>query len=135
MPSKKPEANRKPKFGRNLSSETTEDEDTSDRQIYFNDIGDDSAASTPSSSGRKLWGNLKQNEKWKQMAYGGTADHYRQRESKGLLRLMFLPLFFNSFTEKQQNSNGSRLWDKLMQATQSVADKIPNRDDKGPGML
>jgi hypothetical protein len=93
MPSKKSEANRKPKFGRNLSSETTEDEDTSDRQIYFNDIGDDSAASTPSSSGRKLWGNLKQNEKWKQMAYGGTVDHYRQRESKGLLRLMFLPLF------------------------------------------
>jgi hypothetical protein len=45
------------------------------------------------------------------------------------------PSFFHSFTEKQQNSNGSRLWDKLMQATQSVADKIPNRDDKGPGML
>lgn len=101
MPSKKPEANRKPKFGRNLSSETTEDEDTSDRQIYFNDIGDDSAASTPSSSGRKLWGNLKQNEKWKQMAYGGTVDHCQQLESNCLLRLMFLPLFF---TLLQKNS-------------------------------
>lgn len=70
MPSKKPETKTKPRFGRNLASEEEAAEDHADRQIYFNDIGD-SAASTPTSSGKKLWGNLKQNDKWKQIAYGG----------------------------------------------------------------
>ncbi|KAG2176843.1 hypothetical protein INT44_007507 [Umbelopsis vinacea] len=100
MPSKKPESNRKPKFGRNL---TAEEEEPADRQIYFNDIAESTSGSSTPSSGKKLWGNLKQNDKWKQVAYG-----------------------------ENKPSNGARLWDKLISATQTMAEKIPNRDDKGP---
>ncbi|KAM3579251.1 hypothetical protein VKS41_008117 [Umbelopsis sp. WA50703] len=103
MPSKKSDSNRTPKFGRNLSADA-QDDGQEEQQIYFNDIAESSSGgSTPSGSGKKLWGNLKQNDKWKQLAYGD-----------------------------KQPSQGARLWDKLMQATQNMTDKIPNRDDKGP---
>lgn len=75
MPSKKAENNRKPKFGRNL---TAEEEEPADRQIYFNDIAESTSGSSTPSSGKKLWGNLKQNDKWKQMAYGGKGTRQRR---------------------------------------------------------
>lgn len=35
--------------------------------------------------------------------------------------------------EKPKQS--TKLWTKLVQATQNMADKIPSRDDRGPGKL
>ncbi|KAI8580683.1 hypothetical protein K450DRAFT_198293 [Umbelopsis ramanniana AG] len=113
MPSKKAENNRKPKFGRNL---TAEEEEPADRQIYFNDIAESTSGSSTPSSGKKLWGNLKQNDKWKQMAYGDV----------------FTLCLHVSASLESKPSNGARLWDKLISATQTMADKMPNRDDKGP---
>ncbi|ORX60383.1 hypothetical protein DM01DRAFT_1380728 [Hesseltinella vesiculosa] len=51
--------------------------------------------------GRKFWGKARQNEKWKQM------------------------------TEKSEQKTTGKLWGKLLQATQTMADKIPVREEKG----
>ncbi|KAI8971490.1 hypothetical protein BDF20DRAFT_837815 [Mycotypha africana] len=79
-----------------------EEEDSS---VYLNNF----TANLPEqqqqdSNGKKLWGKVRQNEKWKQL------------------------------TEKNDKSSKQtgKLWGKLLQATQSMADKIPSREDRGP---
>ncbi|CAO3627249.1 unnamed protein product [Cunninghamella echinulata] len=74
----------------------------SDESIYFNKFAEHLPSAEPQ-QGRKLWGKVRHNEKWKQL------------------------------TEKSESSQKSgKLWGKLIQATQNMADKIPSKDDKGP---
>jgi hypothetical protein len=62
-------------------------------------------------------------------------------EVRGLQKGMHNPCFHKCIHHhfdvwaslESKPSNGARLWDKLISATQTMADKIPNRDDKGPG--
>ncbi|KAI8069211.1 hypothetical protein BC940DRAFT_221821, partial [Gongronella butleri] len=76
-------------------------EDNEDDSIYFSKF----AAHLPEQEQqqtRKLWGKVRQNDKWKQL------------------------------TEKNDpNQKSGKLWGKLLQATQNMADRIPMRDDKG----
>ncbi|CAO3664612.1 unnamed protein product [Rhizopus microsporus] len=55
-----------------------------------------------SSTGKKLWGKVRQNDKWKQL---------------------------NEKNDKSKQTG--KLWGKLIQATQTMADKIPSRDERG----
>ncbi|KAI8378924.1 hypothetical protein BD560DRAFT_388970 [Blakeslea trispora] len=93
----------KPSFGssqinKGIHSEVVEDNEES---VYFNNF----AANLPEQkeqTGKKLWGKVRENEKWKQL---------------------------NEKNEKAKPSG--KLWGKLIQATQNVADKIPNKDERG----
>ncbi|CAO3595429.1 unnamed protein product [Absidia cylindrospora] len=90
------------RFGqRNKQPEDQQQQLPDDESIYFNNF----AAHLPEEErqGRKLWGKVRQNEKWKQM---------------------------NEKNDVQKPSG--KLWGKLLSATQNISDKIPSRDDKGP---
>ncbi|ORZ09598.1 hypothetical protein BCR42DRAFT_423735 [Absidia repens] len=91
------------RFGqRNKQSEDQQQlQQPDDESIYFNNF----AAHLPEEErqGRKLWGKVRQNEKWKQM---------------------------NEKNDVQKPSG--KLWGKLLSATQNISDKIPSREDKGP---
>ncbi|KAG0170510.1 hypothetical protein DFQ28_001971 [Apophysomyces sp. BC1034] len=87
------------KWARFGKSNVDENEDDSS---YFNKFAENLDETEP--SGKKLWGKVRQNEKWKQL---------------------------NDKNDKAK-SNG-KIWGKLLQATQTMADKIPSREeDRGP---
>ncbi|OBZ84896.1 hypothetical protein A0J61_07049 [Choanephora cucurbitarum] len=92
----------KPSFGSNQSNKgTIGDTEDNEESVYFNNF----AANLPEQkeqTGKKLWGKIRENEKWKQL---------------------------NEKNEKPKQSG--KLWGKLIQATQNVADKIPNKDERG----
>ncbi|KAG2234352.1 hypothetical protein BDF21DRAFT_451028 [Thamnidium elegans] len=78
-------------------------QDQEEDSVYFNNF----ASNLPDhheqpASGKKLWGKVKQNEKWKQLS-----------------------------EKNDKPKQTGKLWGKLMQATQNMADKIPSRDDRG----
>ncbi|EIE82771.1 hypothetical protein G6F46_004543 [Rhizopus delemar] len=78
--------------------------ENAEESVYFNNFAQNLPGANDGSSttGKKLWGKVRQNEKWKQLA------------------------------EKNDKSKQSgKLWGKLLQATQTMADRIPNKDDKG----
>ncbi|CDH58053.1 hypothetical protein RO3G_07476 [Lichtheimia corymbifera JMRC:FSU:9682] len=96
------------RFGRSPSTKNnTNDPDNEEESVYFNNFaahlpeGGDSPGS--GQSGKKLWGKVRQNEKWKQLS--------------------------EKYDKPKQSA---KLWGKLVQATQTVADKMPARDDRGP---
>ncbi|KAI8996805.1 hypothetical protein BDB01DRAFT_3641 [Pilobolus umbonatus] len=80
----------------------TDTRNENEESIYYSNF----AANLPEteSNGKKLWGKVRQNEKWKQI---------------------------NEKNEKPKQT--TKLWGKIVQATQTMADKIPNRDEHGPG--
>ncbi|KAI9306761.1 hypothetical protein BJ944DRAFT_198790 [Cunninghamella echinulata] len=85
-----------------IQSDNKLEHEQSDESIYFNKFAEHLPSAEPQ-QGRKLWGKVRHNEKWKQL------------------------------TEKSESSQKSgKLWGKLIQATQNMADKIPSKDDKGP---
>ncbi|KAL9541180.1 hypothetical protein MBANPS3_009269 [Mucor bainieri] len=76
-------------------------DDDNEESVYFNNF----AANLPETneaSGKKLWGKVRQNEKWKQLS-----------------------------EKNEKPKQSGKLWGKLIQATQNMADKIPARDDRG----
>ncbi|CAO0803083.1 unnamed protein product [Mucor circinelloides] len=76
-------------------------EDDNEESVYFSNF----AANLPETneaSGKKLWGKVRQNEKWKQLS-----------------------------EKNEKPKQSGKLWGKLIQATQTMADKIPTRDDRG----
>ncbi|CAO3641204.1 unnamed protein product [Mucor fragilis] len=76
-------------------------DDDSEESVYFNNF----AANLPETneaSGKKLWGKVRQNDKWKQLS-----------------------------EKNEKPKQSGKLWGKLIQATQNMADKIPARDDRG----
>ncbi|KAI9315709.1 hypothetical protein BX666DRAFT_1958390 [Dichotomocladium elegans] len=80
--------------------------DENEESIYFNNFAAHLPEGDPSSTGvggKKLWGKVRQNDKWKQLS-----EKY----------------------EKPKQS--TKLWGKLVQATQNMAEKMPARDDHGP---
>ncbi|KAI7888920.1 uncharacterized protein EV154DRAFT_516330 [Mucor mucedo] len=72
-----------------------------EESIYFNNFASNLPEDQPA-TGKKLWGKVKQNEKWKQLG-----------------------------EKNEKPKQSGKLWGKLMQATQTMADKIPSRDDRG----
>ncbi|KAI9481004.1 MAG: hypothetical protein EXX96DRAFT_461903, partial [Benjaminiella poitrasii] len=76
----------------------SQSEDQQEESVYYNNFAVN-LPETTESNGKKLWGKVRQNEKWKQL------------------------------NEKSKQSG--KLWGKLLQATQTVADKIPSREDRG----
>ncbi|KAF7723969.1 hypothetical protein EC973_001485 [Apophysomyces ossiformis] len=86
------------RFGRS----NTQDEDEEEESTYLNKFAEN--LEEPEPAGKKLWGKVRQNEKWKML------------------------------NEKHDKAKGNgKLWEKLLNATQTVADKIPTRDDdRGP---
>ncbi|KAI8374503.1 uncharacterized protein BYT42DRAFT_499471 [Radiomyces spectabilis] len=101
-----PKVARKPvpkwsQFGSRSTTSIKQPQDDEDSSVYF----DKFAAYLPETepAGKRLWGKVRQNEKWKQL----------------------------SSPQDKPKSSG-KLWGKLMQATQNMADKIPSRDERGP---
>ncbi|CAO3615977.1 unnamed protein product [Cunninghamella blakesleeana] len=85
-------------FGNRNKSPEQQNNDSS----YFDKFAEHLPNQEPQPQGRKLWGKVRQNEKWKQL------------------------------TEKNDgNQKTGKLWGKLMQATQNISERIPSRDDKG----
>ncbi|KAI9256546.1 hypothetical protein BDA99DRAFT_561987 [Phascolomyces articulosus] len=93
----------------NTTTNSNNGGDNDDDSFYYNNFAahlpdqSSDSGSSPSQSGKKLWGKVRQNEKWKQL---------------------------NEKYDKPKQS--AKLWGKLVQATQNMADKIPSRDDRGP---
>lgn len=79
---------------------TPDDQREGEESIYFNNFASNLPEDQP--SGKKLWGKIKQNDKWKQLS-----------------------------EKNDKPKQSGKLWGKLMQATQTMADKIPSRDDRG----
>ncbi|KAI7854452.1 hypothetical protein BDC45DRAFT_535466 [Circinella umbellata] len=80
-----------------------------DDSFYYNNFAahlpdqTSDSGSSPGQAGKKLWGKVRQNEKWKQL---------------------------NEKYDKPKQT--AKLWGKLVQATQTISDKMPSRDDRGP---
>jgi hypothetical protein len=93
-----------------------------EESVYFSNF----AANLPGSSsnetvaGKKLWGKVRQNEKWKQLS-----------EKSMYINHLFLFKLTLLIDDKPKQSG--KLWGKLIQATQNMADKIPSKDDRGAG--
>ncbi|KAI8879721.1 hypothetical protein K501DRAFT_335870 [Backusella circina FSU 941] len=87
----------------NKSPTTTTTTEEPEESIYLDNFTAHLPGSeTSNSSGKKLWGKVRQNDKWKQL---------------------------NEKNDKTKQTG--KLWGKLLQATQNMAEKIPNRDEKG----
>lgn len=119
------------RFGRSPSTKNnTNDPDNEEESVYFNNFaahlpeGGDSPGS--GQSGKKLWGKVRQNEKWKQLS-----EKCKFLLSWMRMRRMEMIDFLFLLDDKPKQS--AKLWGKLVQATQTVADKMPARDDRGPG--
>ncbi|KAI8091375.1 uncharacterized protein B0P05DRAFT_594115 [Gilbertella persicaria] len=72
-----------------------------EESVYFNNF----AANLPETkepAGKKLWGKIRENEKWKQLS-----------------------------EKNEKPKQSGKLWGKLIQATQNMADKIPSKDERG----
>ncbi|KAG0750063.1 hypothetical protein G6F57_000300 [Rhizopus arrhizus] len=89
---------------REKTADPVEHMENTEESIYFNNFAQNlpDANEQPSTSGRKLWGKVRQNDKWKQL---------------------------NEKNDKPKQTG--KLWGKLMQATQTMAEKMPSRDDRG----
>ncbi|KAI7905333.1 uncharacterized protein BX663DRAFT_502470 [Cokeromyces recurvatus] len=79
------------------------DKSEQEDSVYYNNFAAHLPESTDS-NGKKLWGKIKQNEKWKQL---------------------------NEKTKDDRTKQSGKLWGKLLQATQTMAEKIPSREDRG----
>ncbi|KAI8638954.1 hypothetical protein BD408DRAFT_393134 [Parasitella parasitica] len=77
-------------------------DDENEDSVYFNNFATNLSEKNET-SGKKLWGKFRQNEKWKQLS-----------------------------EQNDKPKQAGKLWGKLIQATQNMADKIPLRDDRGP---
>ncbi|CEP11195.1 hypothetical protein [Parasitella parasitica] len=82
--------------------QSSKPDDENEDSVYFNNIAANLSEKNET-SGKKLWGKIRQNEKWKQLS-----------------------------EQNDKPKQSGKLWGKLIQATQNMADKIPLRDDRGP---